>query len=101
MKKFFVNQKGEAYAYSESADLVFFTSKTTEKKGLNVLRNNIPVKRMVKHLYACHRNDAIPHFLATVAALRGGDPVSKDRGKGLFYQFNFYKDRVVIHYNPD
>lgn len=82
-ERFIINNKNEFYAYHGNRGLVFFTRKL-QKKAMPVLRNNIPVKRIVRHLYACHRNDEIDHFLEIVSALKGGEPIIIKFSKGLF-----------------
>jgi hypothetical protein len=98
----------EGYAFKDG-DLIFLTQKTTQKKCEAVLRNNIPIKRIVKHLYASHRNDEIQFFLEFARALQSGQPIYPKHGgykedgwtkvDGLYYAYNFYKDRVVLSYN--
>lgn len=106
--KFFMINSTEGYAFYDG-NLIFLTQKTTQKKGESVLRNNIPIRRMVKHLYASHHNDEIPFFLEFARALQSGQSIYPKPGgykedgwtkvQGLYYTYNFYKGRVVLRYN--
>lgn len=106
--RFFMINSSEGYAF-KNGELIFLTYKTSRRKIEAVLRNNIPIKRIVKHLYASHHNDEVQFFLEFVMALRSGQSIYPKHGgykedgwtkvDGLYYAYNFYRDRVVLGYN--
>ncbi|MBQ1668380.1 MAG: hypothetical protein II063_10435 [Prevotella sp.] len=104
MKRFKV--ENDYFAFTEECEIILFTTKTTKRKVECVLRNNLPIKRIVKHLYASHRNSDVERFKEMAFSLKQKEPIANNpfvdgwtRSKGLFYQYNFYKNRVVIGYN--
>lgn len=100
MKKF---ESGKvSFSYS-NGDIIIFSRFTTKRMIEKYLRNNIPEKRIVKHLYASHQNDCIAHFKATCKALRSGQYIADPgEGKKLYYPYQWRAPKVVeVHFNMD